>query len=486
MEDVEVRASGVDEVRRVILGRVRDGDEFGPRRRVRGFVPDGASNRASRRRALRANASDDANPSPTPPPTTDLRAPRPRTRRVVQEPSTRTRRGALPARARRGRRVRGDHRRPSPERTRGFAWPPRARVETIRRATRRRNHARGDARARDEGTERRASNAKTASSCGAASPRTAARRGSSGFAEFEASFASSFAEFEASFSSSASFASFFAASVEHPSSGGGIGGRGVHVSGEDRDGVDRRVRFRVGTSVAEKVDGDVSRGGGGAEESADEAPGGSGARVATSSSMIWWCVPSSGTGGGRRRSGSQTRTATRARASSRWNRRAPTTTPPPPAATRGGAEQREEARVHVRGGGEVGAETARLLRARDEHIVERVGGGVWIGDLEKPVAEARRGGLTRRRGDKARRDVSERMDRGSDAREETDARTETRRAPAVGDASANARNARIRAEATAAPSRPAVWRADTGSRPPRREAEKRRASTDVVRMRFDF
>ena len=40
--------------------------------------------------------------------------------------------------------------------------------------------------------------------------------------------------------------------------------------------MDRRVRFRVGTSVVEKVDGDVSRGGGGAEESADEAPGGSG------------------------------------------------------------------------------------------------------------------------------------------------------------------------------------------------------------------
>ena len=55
VEDVEVRASGVDEVRRVILGRVRDGDEFGPRRRVRGYVPDGASNRASRRRALGAD-----------------------------------------------------------------------------------------------------------------------------------------------------------------------------------------------------------------------------------------------------------------------------------------------------------------------------------------------------------------------------------------------------------------------------------------------
>ena len=49
-----MRASGVDEMRRVILGRVRDGDEFGPRRRVRGFVPDGASNRSSRRSARRA------------------------------------------------------------------------------------------------------------------------------------------------------------------------------------------------------------------------------------------------------------------------------------------------------------------------------------------------------------------------------------------------------------------------------------------------
>ena len=158
------------------------------------------------------------------------------------------------------------------------------------------------------------------------------------------------------------------------------------------------------------------------------------------------------------------------------------------AATRGGAEQREEARVHVRGGGEVGAETARLLRARDEHIVERVGGGVgWIGELEKPVAEARRGGLTRRRGDKARRDVSERMDRG-EGRARRDGREDGNEArTSCGDASANARNARIRAGGDGGAIAPRGL-ARGGRVRGRREEKLRsaRASTDVARMRSRF